>query len=154
MSVISPVVHRPAQTITTSQFTSRRCKTDLLINLLRNILQTVVTDHWTLRQKWQGRIFYFARFFLYKNHHSLLVQIREEILLVNEGQFSLGLVDLPHVHLSVRTSVHPKHFPYLLDEPYARDLQAQGACALRFLYTDHLKKLFIPSFGLLNKHPW
>ena len=31
------------------------------------------------------------------------------------------------VHLSVRTSVHPKHFPYLLDEPYARDLQAQGA---------------------------
>ena len=36
------------------------------------------------------------------------------------------------VHLSVRTSVHPKHFPYLLDEPYARDLQAQGACALRF----------------------
>ena len=37
------------------------------------------------------------------------------------------------VHLSVRTSVHPKHFPYLLDEPYARDLQAQGACALRFL---------------------
>ena len=36
------------------------------------------------------------------------------------------------VHLSVRTSVHPKHFPYLLDEPYARDLQAQGACAQRF----------------------
>ena len=36
------------------------------------------------------------------------------------------------VHLSVRTSVHPKHFPYLLDEPYARDLQAQGACGLRF----------------------
>ena len=33
---------------------------------------------------------------------------------------------------SVRTSVHPKHFPYLLDKPYARDLQAQGACALRF----------------------
>ena len=28
------------------------------------------------------------------------------------------------VHLSIRTSVHPKHFPYLLDEPYARDLQA------------------------------
>ena len=28
------------------------------------------------------------------------------------------------VHLSVRTSVHPKHFPYLLDELYARDLQA------------------------------
>ena len=26
------------------------------------------------------------------------------------------------VHLSVRMSVHPKHFPYLLDEPYARDL--------------------------------
>ena len=25
------------------------------------------------------------------------------------------------VHLSVRTSVHPKHFPYLLDKPYARD---------------------------------
>ena len=36
------------------------------------------------------------------------------------------------VHLSVRTSVHPKYFPYLLDESYARDLQAQGACALRF----------------------
>ena len=27
----------------------------------------------------------------------------------------------------------PIHFPYLPDEPYARDLQAQGACALRFL---------------------
>ena len=36
------------------------------------------------------------------------------------------------VHLSFRTSVHPKHFPYLLDEPYARDLQAQSAFALRF----------------------
>ena len=36
------------------------------------------------------------------------------------------------VHLSVHTSVHPKHFPYLLDKPYARDLQAQGACALQF----------------------
>ena len=33
---------------------------------------------------------------------------------------------------SVCLSVHPKHFPYLLDEPYARDLQAQGACTLRF----------------------
>ena len=36
------------------------------------------------------------------------------------------------VYLSIRTSIHLKHFPYLLDEPYARDLQAQGACALRF----------------------
>ena len=36
-------------------------------------------------------------------------------------------------NLSVHPSAHPKHFPYLLDEPYARDLQAQGACALRFL---------------------
>ena len=27
------------------------------------------------------------------------------------------------VHLSVHTSVHPKHFPYLFDEPYAGDLQ-------------------------------
>ena len=36
------------------------------------------------------------------------------------------------VNLSIRTSVHPKHFPYLLDEPYARDLQAQGACAQQF----------------------
>ena len=43
------------------------------------------------------------------------------------------------VHLSVRTSVHPKHFPYLLDEPYARDLQAQGACALRFLLNINVK---------------
>ena len=33
---------------------------------------------------------------------------------------------------SVCLSVRPKHFPYLLDEPYARELQAQGACALRF----------------------
>ena len=40
------------------------------------------------------------------------------------------------VHLSIRTSVHPKHFPCLLDEPYARDLQAQGACALRFLFQE------------------
>ena len=38
------------------------------------------------------------------------------------------------VHLSVRTFVHPKHFPYLLDEPYVRDLHEQGACAVRFLY--------------------
>ena len=34
------------------------------------------------------------------------------------------------VHLSVHMSVHPKHFPYLLDEPYARDLQAQGHPAI------------------------
>ena len=37
------------------------------------------------------------------------------------------------VYLSVRMSIHAKHFPHLLDDPYARDLQAQGACALRFL---------------------
>ena len=37
------------------------------------------------------------------------------------------------LEVSICPSVHPKHFPYLLDEPYARDLQAQGACALRFL---------------------
>ena len=36
------------------------------------------------------------------------------------------------LEVSICPSVHPKHFPYLLDEPYARDLQAQGACALRF----------------------
>ena len=36
--------------------------------------------------------------------------------------------------VSVCMSVHPKPpKPYLLYEPYARDLQAQGACALRFL---------------------
>ena len=40
------------------------------------------------------------------------------------------------VHLSVCMSVHPKNFPYLLNEPYARDLQAQGACALRFFYQE------------------
>ena len=47
----------------------------------------------------------------------------------------------PSVILSVcpsrsglEVSVCSKHFPYLLDEPYARELQAQGACALRFLY--------------------
>ena len=34
--------------------------------------------------------------------------------------------------VSVCLSVRPKHFPYLLDEHYARELQAQGACALRF----------------------
>ena len=34
--------------------------------------------------------------------------------------------------VSVCLSVHPKHFPYLLDEHHARELQAQGACALRF----------------------
>ena len=34
--------------------------------------------------------------------------------------------------VSVRLSVRPKHFPSLLDEPYARELQAQGACTLRF----------------------
>ena len=28
--------------------------------------------------------------------------------------------------VSTCTSVHPKHFPYIFDEPYARDLQAQG----------------------------
>ena len=36
--------------------------------------------------------------------------------------------------VSVCLSVRPKHFPYLLDEHYARELQAQGACALRFLF--------------------
>ena len=51
MPVTSPVMHRPARTITAPQFTSTRRKADLLINLLRNILQTVVTDHWTLRQQ-------------------------------------------------------------------------------------------------------
>ena len=47
-------------------------------------------------------------------------------------KFSGGDLRFFSVHLSVRTSVHPKHFPYLLDESYVRDLQAQGACALRF----------------------
>ena len=28
----------------------------------------------------------------------------------------------------------PKNYPYLLDEPYARDQQAHGASALRLLY--------------------
>ena len=41
------------------------------------------------------------------------------------------------VHLSVRMSVHPKNFPYLLDKPYARDLQAQGACALQFFLVNY-----------------
>ena len=36
------------------------------------------------------------------------------------------------LEVPMHLSVHPKYFPYLLDEPYARDLQAQGACALRF----------------------
>ena len=46
------------------------------------------------------------------------------------------------VYLSVRTSVHPKHFPYLLDEPYARDIQAQGAAPCDFLKSQlkHFKK--------------
>ena len=44
------------------------------------------------------------------------------------------------VHLSARMSDHPKHFPYLLDKPYARDLQAQGACALRF-FGNKLKQI-------------
>ena len=37
---------------------------------------------------------------------------------------------------SVRPYVCPSQtLPlYLIDEPYARDLQAQGACALRFFY--------------------
>ena len=39
--------------------------------------------------------------------------------------------------VSVCLSVRPKHFPYLLDEHHARELQAQGACALRFL--DHIR---------------
>ena len=41
------------------------------------------------------------------------------------GQKWTGCVHLS-VRTSVHTSVHPKHFPYLLDEPYARDLQAQA----------------------------
>ena len=55
------------------------------------------------------------------------------------------------VHLSVRTSVHPKHFPYLLDEPYARDLQAQGACALRF-FSKTINKLYKNLHISLNKY--
>ena len=45
--------------------------------------------------------------------------------------------------------VHPKHFPYLLDEPYARELQAQGAFALRFLYRGGLllPKSFLNDFS-------
>ena len=55
------------------------------------------------------------------------------------------------VHLSVRTSVHPKHFLYLIDEPYARDLQALGACALRFLYKGK-KASNIPILPALSEH--
>ena len=54
------------------------------------------------------------------------------------------------VHLSVCTSVHPKHFPYLLDEPYARDLQAQGACALQFLMICLFLKLKIGYIPICN----
>ena len=49
------------------------------------------------------------------------------------------------VHLSVRTYVHPKHFPYLLDKPYVRDLQAQGDCTLQFFLkkgVNNVRKLF------------
>ena len=42
--------------------------------------------------------------------------------------------------VSVCLSVRPKHFPYLLDEHHARELQAQGACALRFLILKTKKK--------------
>ena len=34
------------------------------------------------------------------------------------------------LEVSICTSVHPKHIPYFLNEPYARDLQVQGASAL------------------------
>ena len=56
------------------------------------------------------------------------------------------------VHPSVCTSVHPKHFPYPLDKPYARDLQAQGACALRFL--KEFKTAILLRFGPLSKKDW
>ena len=46
--------------------------------------------------------------------------------------------------LSVRLYIYPSQtLPYLLDEPYARDLQAQGACALRFFVIE-LTFLIVP----------
>ena len=44
--------------------------------------------------------------------------------------------------VSVCLSVRPKHFPYLLDEHHARELQAQGACALRFLHLEIGTRIF------------
>ena len=58
------------------------------------------------------------------------------------------------VHLSVCTSVHPKHFLYLLDEPNARDLQAQGACPLRFQsYNHNIDLKSIPKLSLSQVTP-
>ena len=48
------------------------------------------------------------------------------------------------LEVSICTSVYPKHFPYLLDEPYARDLQAQGACAqLIFSIGKHPRFIYV-----------
>ena len=57
------------------------------------------------------------------------------------------------VHLSVHTSVHPKHFPYLFDEPYARDLQAQGTYALQFLSLNHNARPIIFYRWYTNPNP-
>ena len=53
---------------------------------------------------------------------------------------------------SVRLSVRPKHFPYLLDEHYARELQAQGACALRFFLKKYLQLLILMCTTFIYRH--
>ena len=55
------------------------------------------------------------------------------------------------VYLSVCMSVHPKHFPYLLDKPYARDLQAQGACALRFFKKRTTLSIVLKAIDIRNR---
>ena len=45
----------------------------------------------------------------------------------------LKLKPLSKEKAHVRLLGTQEYFSYLPDEPYARDLQAQGACALRFL---------------------
>ena len=61
----------------------------------------------------------------------------------------------PSVILSVcpfrnelEVSVCPKHFPYLLDEPYARELQAQGAAI--FLYLQYLAEFTVLIYTLVH----
>ena len=48
---------------------------------------------------------------------------------VREQIFAIQFL-LQHITVlpGLEVSVTPKHFPYLLDEPYARELQVQGAC--------------------------
>ena len=51
-----------------------------------------------------------------------------------------------------KSTVTPPHFPQIMKCAHVIS-KYQSFNALSGVHTHHLKKLFIPSYGLLNKHP-